>query len=278
MSLRQDLRTINKKRVPIFDTNHDEKGNAMTNAWLETVVQTLQVAVGATLRGNVVEVNDTLGRIIRAIPAPQTPGDQIMFRNLLLEFGWRAAYQIHALAHGRRPASFAFRRESSVFDAFAERRDDARGALLHWLESFTRELVRSHVKEEASRAAEIIRAEYEKPVTAAALAPRVGVSVVQLERFFRVQFGLSLRDYREHARIVTALQDLDRIDTNKIEAVALQVGYQSKKNFYRAFETVMGMTPAAFRQLLPEERRQQIDTVRHRLVGLTLGPGQPMAH
>jgi AraC-like DNA-binding protein len=47
----------------------------------------------------------------------------------------------------------------------------------------------------------------------------------------------------------------------KIEPVALQIGYGSKKSFYDVFERVVGMTPTAFRRLPSDEARRVIDSV-----------------
>ena len=43
------------------------------------------------------------------------------------------------------------------------------------------------------------------------------------------------------------IEALPQVPTEKIDAIALKVGYRSKKNFYRAFQTVTGLTPTAFR-------------------------------
>ncbi len=40
-----------------------------------------------------------------------------------------------------------------------------------------------------------------------------------------------------------------------IEGIALEVGYRSRKNFYRMFKTLTGLTPTAFRNIADNERR-----------------------
>lgn len=63
-------------------------------------------------------------------------------------------------------------------------------------------------------------------------------------------------------RIVSALDDLRH---HKVDAIAIQVGYRSKKNFYRAFARLTGMTPGAFKKLPPTEMLQVRDDVLLRL-------------
>ena len=46
-----------------------------------------------------------------------------------------------------------------------------------------------------------------------------------------------------------------------IEATALEAGYGSKKNFYRAFRRVTGLTPAAFRRLSHERALHVVESL-----------------
>ena len=48
------------------------------------------------------------------------------------------------------------------------------------------------------------------------------------------------------------VEALGRVRDEKVEALALSVGYRSAKNFYRAFRQLTGMTPTGFRRLFTE--------------------------
>lgn len=48
-----------------------------------------------------------------------------------------------------------------------------------------------------------------------------------------------------------------RLPGGKIDAIATQVGYRSRKNFNDAFRQVTGLTPTAFRRL-PAQRASEI--------------------
>jgi AraC-like DNA-binding protein len=50
--------------------------------------------------------------------------------------------------------------------------------------------------------------------------------------------------------------------TKSVAHVAQQVGYKSKKNFYRAFTRLIGTTPAAFHRLAPVRRLEIVESTR----------------
>jgi hypothetical protein len=48
----------------------------------------------------------------------------------------------------------------------------------------------------------------------------------------------------------------------KVEAIALELGYRSRKNFYLAFKRATGLTPTAFRELPLHQAQRIIDDAR----------------
>ena len=71
------------------------------------------------------------------------------------------------------------------------------------------------------------------PLDVRQLAERVHVSPPQLRRAFSKEFGMPLREYFLAVRLVAALE---WIATEKAEAIALEIGYKSKKNWRLIFE------------------------------------------
>jgi len=55
------------------------------------------------------------------------------------------------------------------------------------------------------------------------------------------------------------------VRSQKIEAIALEVGYKSKKDFYQGVLQLTGMKPIEFRRLSPERANDIIETVRLRI-------------
>ncbi len=90
-----------------------------------------------------------------------------------------------------------------------------------------------------------IQARAATPLSLRTLADALGRQEAYLGRLFRQQMGLSVREYVAQLRLDRASLLIRRGE--KVEAVALAVGYRSKKSFYRQFVRRFGSTPAAYR-------------------------------
>lgn len=91
------------------------------------------------------------------------------------------------------------------------------------------------------------------------LARIVGRQEAYLGRLFRQQMGMTVREYLACVRMDRAASLIRQGD--KVEAVSLEVGYRSKKNFYRQFSRRFGMTPAVYRQRAAVQEARVDDTV-----------------
>jgi AraC-like DNA-binding protein len=92
-----------------------------------------------------------------------------------------------------------------------------------------------------------IKHHYTQRLTLGTLAQTLGRQAAYLGRLFRDEIGVTVREYVTRARMMNgAVQVRSGV---KIEAVALDLGYQSKKNFYRQFKRRFGMTPDAYRHV-----------------------------
>ncbi len=90
-----------------------------------------------------------------------------------------------------------------------------------------------------------IRQNYSQRLTLATLARLLRRQSPDLGRLFRDEIGITVHEYVTRARMVFGSAQV-RAGV-KIEAVALDLGYRSKKNFYRQFKRFFGMTPEAYR-------------------------------
>lgn len=86
---------------------------------------------------------------------------------------------------------------------------------------------------------------YRAPNTLKSLGRHFGVTPRALSAAFLKRFGKGVRQYLTELRVRHGLT-LVRSGT-KIEAVAYDVGYKSKKDFYRAVRMVTGVTPGSLR-------------------------------
>jgi transcriptional regulator GlxA family with amidase domain len=96
------------------------------------------------------------------------------------------------------------------------------------------------------RMVELIDKGYADRITLKTVAATVRGNPAKLGRRFREKVGVSVHGYVTRVRLEHAAH---LIASNiKVEAVALGVGYRSKKNFYRQFTRHFGLTPEAFRK------------------------------
>jgi two-component system response regulator YesN len=91
---------------------------------------------------------------------------------------------------------------------------------------------------------DVIERSYSEPITLQFLGTVLDRQASYLGGLFRREVGLSVRQRLTDVRLDRATMLIR--DGVKIEAVALLVGYRSKKNFYRQFKRRFGMTPFAY--------------------------------
>jgi AraC-like DNA-binding protein len=102
-----------------------------------------------------------------------------------------------------------------------------------------------------------IRDNYTQRLTLATIARVLGRQSAYLGRLFHEEIGVTVHEYITRARIAYGAAHVR--SGVKIEAVALDLGYRSKKNFYRQFKRRFGKTPEGYRRAhlgIPE--RQQV--------------------
>jgi methylphosphotriester-DNA--protein-cysteine methyltransferase len=64
--------------------------------------------------------------------------------------------------------------------------------------------------------------------------------------------------------LVRLAHAVDRVRHEKVDVVARDVGFRSKKSFYRAFTQLTGMLPAEFRRLPPESARRIVHMIHQK--------------
>ena len=90
-----------------------------------------------------------------------------------------------------------------------------------------------------------IRSHYDERISLDRLAAGVGRNAAYMSTLFHRQIGTTIHRYVTRVRMRRAATLLRQ--SEKVEAVMLQVGYRSKKNFYRQFETAFGVTPGQYK-------------------------------
>jgi two-component system response regulator YesN len=101
---------------------------------------------------------------------------------------------------------------------------------------------------------EQIQTGYADGVTLRTLGATLGRQPAYLGTLFRKEMGFTVRQCTTRVRLEHAAEMIRAMV--KIEAVALTVGYRSKKNFYRQFKRYFASTPDEYRRRtsIPIER------------------------
>jgi len=92
-----------------------------------------------------------------------------------------------------------------------------------------------------------IRAGESEMLTLKQLSAKFGYSPAHFSRVFCAISGMQLHAYLSGRRLAFALMALRDTDARILD-IALQYGYQSHEAFTRAFKSLYGMTPAAYRK------------------------------
>ncbi|WP_449280748.1 helix-turn-helix domain-containing protein [Leucobacter sp.] len=100
------------------------------------------------------------------------------------------------------------------------------------------------VSEAAGGIAEILRFNPGDSRTADELAAQVHASLRTIERAFKAETGMTLREWRIQNRMERAVELLRSV--HSLEAVAHRVGYTNASAFRRVFKGHFGMTPSEY--------------------------------
>jgi AraC family transcriptional regulator len=102
---------------------------------------------------------------------------------------------------------------------------------------------------------ECVRQEGLAGLTLRKAAAVAGMETTHFSDFFHHKVGIPFKDWRRRARIKWAVEMLSTGD-NSITQIALEVGFGSLVSFERAFRSLVGTTPRAFRdRVKPESNR-----------------------
>lgn len=104
-----------------------------------------------------------------------------------------------------------------------------------------------------------IRANYNQPISMKDLSEKLYLSNGYLSRFFKKNYGMSFADYLTNVRLFHAADDL-LYSNIPIIRVALDNGFANVAVFNKAFKSVYGETPSAFRKNFRESKHEEIRT------------------
>jgi AraC-like DNA-binding protein len=238
--------------------HHYDVRSAIHRHWLDTLVAAVQHVAGHAQTIDPDDAEEMLSGFVQSLPSPVNVVERLIMRALLLDVAWRCGRTIHARAHRGHVGNCPFVPTTCLDQFWRVPVHEPHKAFVKWVEGFHAEFKRTHPPTTASRVARLIRHDYERQWNLATLAKRFHLTPSQLRRTFEREFGVSIRAYQQTVRVAVALE---RVRSEKLDAPALEVGYKGKKNFYRAFKQVTGLTPAAYRQLSDERAFHVVQTL-----------------
>lgn len=191
-----------------------------------------------------------LQEFLTALDAPPDALHGAVLSTILMDVCGRVVLALH----GQNPA-VPCRCEATIWahvSRFSQWRDtDPRMAFRAWLDVFFEGVEREHPANCAVRAAQSIRSAPNRPWTVDTIAAAADAKTGVLRREFYARFGVKLTAYVHLVRVTRAVSLLRT--PAKVEAVAWDVGYRSKKDLYAALSRWASSTPTELRALSDDE-------------------------
>lgn len=211
---------------------------------------------------DVSEMNARLLPIVSAIDAPADPWHAAWLTLLLID----VCHQILEAVHHRQSSDETCACHRYLWTRIAEftraTDRDPRDSFREWLDAFGRQWNREHAPAAAERAAALMRADPANAWRLRELSRATGAPSARLRHSFIARYGLRPSAYLQLVRVARAV-DLFRAGT-KVEAIAWDVGYRSKKDLYGALKRWVGATPTELRALPDCEREWLLQQLRAR--------------
>ena len=244
---------MDEKGTPFCATLPDV--SATRRQWLLETVNGVQLLAAPSVWASVGDQESRVKEIVQRLPSPVTPYERLLLRSMLWESAARLGDAVHRSAHTTHRTRCTLKHESILLQSFSETTADPREAFERWTTTFFGEFRSVHPPSKVELVARMIRERHDRPLDIVDLASKVRLRPGSLRRAFQTAFGRTPKEYQNDLRVLSALE---RIGSEKVDAVALEAGYRSKKNFYRMFKSLTGLTPSAFRRLPKHEQNSVV--------------------
>ena len=223
----------------------------MQSAWLATARSAIDRLTLEIAGCEIDQISQALAKPLSSIePAPD-----VVHRPALASVLLDAGRTIVETLHAARPTdscgcrAFCWSR-TSAFTAWDHH--DPRDAFAEWTRAFVSYFEREHPPAPVVKAAALIRTDPSAAWTIERLSSQLTVGRARLRADFVASFDVKLSSYVQLVRATHALRLLRT--AAKVEAIAWDVGYRSKKDLYAALTRWVGATPTELRELSDDER------------------------
>lgn len=215
--------------------------------WLHRVTETCQIFVGRLSVARRRPSPQAIGEFLGRLPAPSSAAETLVLRWLLAELAVRFAAMLHARSPARCLTSCCLAPFAEAFGRPGRHLADPRPAVLEYIGSVLPARRLSPAARLAQQIKEFLDHHYRDHTTMRTLARRFAHTPRSALNVFRHRFGMSPHEYLTRVRVQQAVGVLVQTDL-KVEAIALMVGYRSKKDLYRAIRRLTELSPDQVRR------------------------------
>lgn len=231
--------------------------------WMQSLISRSQRLAGALNEADPEDVPAILSEFAQSLTAAPDRLHNLVAGAILVDVADRVDRHLHQLAGRSGPCSCRIAAPLSSTIVLNWNRADVRTQFREWAARFFEVFARSHPASDATRIALAIRRSPAQKWTWTTLRGSSPLSTRTLAREFCLERGVPLKTYIHLARLQLVLQQLDS-DT-KIDVVAAEAGYRSKKDLYQAMRRLVGTTPREYRRRPLRERQRLAARVRDEL-------------
>lgn len=232
--------------------NYSRAVSQTARDWLGDLIDRVQSFPDLLSEAEPTETSALADRWVKSLPAAADPIEQLALALLLVNVA------VVVLDHLHRDRGS---RDCKCYDAIAKLirttlpagKMDSRAIFSGWLGPMQRTFLSEHPPTISEQAALLVRKEPARRWKLSETAATFGTPARRFAIEFQHVFARPFRDYVHLVRLSRALPEITE-DGNKVEAAALNVGFKSKKDLYRACAKALRTTPAKLRRLETSDR------------------------
>jgi AraC-like DNA-binding protein len=183
---------------------------------------------------------------ISRLPLPEEPLESLVLAGLLVDVAVQWSRTVHEQHHVDDILSCSFDPAVHLMRSWRGRGAQPTTAFAKWATTFLDTLDRSHRLPPATQVKAIVDANGETRLNTRTLARETGCHPTRLRALFKRDFGITIREYQTRRQIMHAARLLSSSDL-KVDVIARASGFPNRKNFYEAFERIVGTNPSALR-------------------------------
>jgi len=221
--------------------------------WLADTVRECQGLLSESLHVGPNHLRSTTRAFLKRLQSPVAPVERLIQRGLLLEVAVQFGHTAHVSFHRQYPddggeaAACGFLPAAMVGEWPRDLAQSPSEAFQRWALRYSTEFLAAHPLSRACEAERYVKQHFRGAIAASDLAHELECSTDVLRRTFRQLTGRTLLEYQSELRVFEAMRLLRESDL-KIEAVAREVGYRSKKDLFRVVQAHLGCTPLEYRK------------------------------